>query len=108
MDQKTITVANRSASIRVVVSMDGRPLQLDIDQGEYANGADMLAIRVLELCKLAGGRALALRRAELEILGFDGNMLARLGLPARAELEATEVAADLVEDGEPQSWLAHV
>lgn len=108
MDEKTITVTNRSASIRVVASMDGRPLQIDIDPQEYSGGAEALAIRVLELCKMAGDRALAQRRGELEAMGFESNLLARLGLPARAELEEKELAVELAEDGEPQSWLARV
>ncbi len=105
MSQETISVTNRSGSIRVVASMDGRPLQVDIEPGEYANGAEWLAVRVVELCKLAGSRALSLRRGELEEAGFDGHLLARLGLPARC---ANELAADLAEDGEPRSWLAQV
>ena len=105
MDQKTIVVSNRSGSIRVVASMDGRPLQVDIDQGEYANGAEMLAVRVIELCKQAGSRALSLRRGELEEMGFDGHLLARLGLPARDEGAEDELAADLAEEDEPRSWL---
>ncbi len=105
---KTIVVTNRSASIRVVASMDGRPLQIDIDPREYSDGAAMLAIRVLELCKMAGGRALARRRGELEELGFESHLLSRLGLPARAELEDQERAAESAEEGEPQSWLARV
>lgn len=100
MTEKTISVVNRAASIRVVASLDGRPIRVDIDPGEYANGGDLLAIRVLELCKLAAARALALRRAELEEWGFDANLLARLGLPAGA--------VESEEEGEPQSWLARV
>lgn len=97
MTRQTITVTNRSASIRVVATMDGRPLRIDIDPREYSGGSSALARRVLELCKLAGSRALALRRAELEASGFEPRLLSRLGLPARAELE---------DEGEPQSWLA--
>ena len=108
MDQKTLVVVNRMGSIKVVASMDGRPLQIDIDPREYASGADMLASRVLALCRLAGSRALALRRSQLEEIGFDGSMLARLGLPASAEFEDREIAADLMEGGDPQSWLARV
>lgn len=108
MDQNPVGVTNRAGSIRVVASMDGRPLRVDIDPREYANGAEMLAARVLELCRLAASRALSLRRGELEELGFDGNLLARLGLPSPADLEDVEIAADLIEGGEPQSWLARV
>ena len=108
MDQKTVDVTNRAGSIRVVASMDGRPMRVDIDPREYANGAEVLAARILELCRLAASRALSLRRAELEKLGFDGNLLARLGLPSSAELADMEIAADLTEGGEPESWLARV
>lgn len=108
MAEQEITATNRSASIRVVATMDGRPLRVDIDPREYGNGAEALAARVLEVCRLAATQALAVRRGELEACGFDKNLLARLGLPSREDLRERECAADLVEDGEPRSWLAQV
>ena len=108
MSDQTIAVANRAASIKVVASLDGRPLRIEIDPSEYAHGAAGLAARVLELCQLAGSEALAARRAELAASGFEQNMLARLGLPTRAELSERELTAEMAEDGEPQSWLARV
>lgn len=106
--EESITATNRTASIRVVATIDGRPLRVEIDPREYGNGAETLAARVLEVCQLAGRQALAARRGELEVSGFDANMLARLGLPSTADLREQECAVDLVEDGEPQSWLAQV
>ncbi|MEZ5210086.1 MULTISPECIES: hypothetical protein [unclassified Gordonia (in: high G+C Gram-positive bacteria)] len=81
-------------SLSVTTTAEGLPVGLRIAQSQLAVSLDVLARRIVVLCRLARGDGAHRRRLALAEAGVDAEVLDALGLPDRAELVRLEDDAD--------------
>ncbi|MFT4088392.1 MAG: hypothetical protein QM658_14805 [Gordonia sp. (in: high G+C Gram-positive bacteria)] len=83
-------------SVAVTTTAEGLPVGLRIAQSQMSAAPEVLAARIVALCRLAAMSAGARRRAALAADGVSAEVLDALRLPDRAALLRAEDEADLL------------
>lgn len=99
----TATAHNRSGTISVRSTDEGLPVDLRIDPSELRYGAAQLADAIVELNRRAARQAAAVRREDLATQGVPPELLDRMGLPRRADLDHDRSGSAYRRDN--GSWL---
>ncbi|WP_420038962.1 hypothetical protein [Gordonia sp. MP11Mi] len=89
------TVRSRGGGIAVTCTPTGLPVAMKLEPAQCRRDPSDLAADILALCQLAGVTAGVRRRTTLAADGVPEETLALLGLPSRADLLASEDAADI-------------
>ncbi|MCF8587043.1 hypothetical protein [Gordonia liuliyuniae] len=87
-------VRSRGGGIAVTCTPTGLPVAMKLEPAQCRRDPSDLAADILALCRLAGVTAGVRRRTTLAADGVSEETLALLGLPSRADLLASEDAAD--------------
>ncbi|MCX5044473.1 hypothetical protein OG921_14985 [Aldersonia sp. NBC_00410] len=101
------TSTNRQGTLAVRANDQGLPTDIRVDRRELRYGAEALAAEILRLSRSAALEARARRRVELAEAGITAEVLDRLGLPTRTEVDQRLAAADDA-DLSPTTWMRRV
>lgn len=95
--ERLTTVRSRGGGIAVTCTPAGLPVAMKLEPAQCRRDLSALADDIVALCRLAGVTAGVRRRTALAADGVPEETLSLLGLPSRADLLASEDAADTGE-----------